>query len=321
MKINKAFLFGIPIIGLIFTKEIYSAGLFLYDIAVGRSNKMFLTKCVNIDEEADILFNNLEDNEKELNNWTQNTPTKYYNIASYDGLILFGTVFVQKQFTDKWVIIMHGYGGVGEMMNYAAKKFYENGYNVVVPDCRGHGKSQGDYIGMGWSDRIDVIAWAEKIINGNKNAKIILYGVSMGGAAVLMASGEKLPENIKCIIEDCAYTSVKDIFSYHLKNVFNIPSFPVINIVSCICKLRTGYSFKKASAIESIKRCTIPILFFHGGKDKLVPTSMVCKLYSKAKCPKDMYIVKQAGHGVSAMVEENIYWGKVFSFIKKHCSL
>ena len=41
-----------------------------------------------------------------------------------------------------------------------------------------------------------------------EDAEIVLHGLSMGAATVLMVSGERLPEQVKAIIEDCGYTSV-----------------------------------------------------------------------------------------------------------------
>ncbi|BDP53469.1 hypothetical protein EfmJHP35_13930 [Enterococcus faecium] len=75
--------------------------------------------------------------------------------------------------------------------------FHDMGYNVLVPDARGHGKSEGDYIGFGWPERKDYVQWINKVLENNgKSQEIVLYGVSMGAATVMMTSGEKLPDNV-----------------------------------------------------------------------------------------------------------------------------
>ena len=92
-------------------------------------------------------------------------------------------------------------------------KFYweDLNYNILMPNNRGHGKSEGNYIGFGWHDRLDYIEWIDYIINrSGKDSKILLHGISMGAATVLMTSGEDLPENVKAIVSDCAYTSVNE---------------------------------------------------------------------------------------------------------------
>ena len=96
---------------------------------------------------------------------------------------------------------------------------------------------------MGWHDRKDVLMWVDKIIEMDPDSDIVLYGVSMGGATVMMTSGEDLPDNVKCIVEDCGYTSAWDEFEYQLKELFGLPSFPLLNTANNITMLRAGYGF------------------------------------------------------------------------------
>ena len=60
---------------------------------------------------------------------------------------------------------------------------------------------------MGWHERFDIVDLSNYIASTYKNSQIVLFGVSMGAATVMSASGEKLPRNVKVIIEDCGYTS------------------------------------------------------------------------------------------------------------------
>ena len=72
------------------------------------------------------------------------------------------------------------------MMSYG-EKYYEMGYNVLLPNNRAHGNSEGNYIGMGWLDKDDIACWVNWINKQDPNAKIILHGVSMGAATTMMA--------------------------------------------------------------------------------------------------------------------------------------
>jgi fermentation-respiration switch protein FrsA (DUF1100 family) len=75
----------------------------------------------------------------------------------------------------------------------------------LIPDARGHGYSEGDYIGFAWHERLDYLKWIDYLININKNVRIALFGLSMGGATVMMVSGEELSKQMKSIVEDCGY--------------------------------------------------------------------------------------------------------------------
>lgn len=122
-------------------------------------------------------LNKLREKGKEF---ASQNPPRCVTIKSHDELILAGYTFEQE--SDKWAIIVHGYQGKASSMFYQAMKFYEKGFNVLTIDCRGHGKSEGDAIGMGWLDRLDVLEWIDFILDLSPQAKIVLYGVSMGGA-------------------------------------------------------------------------------------------------------------------------------------------
>ena len=124
------------------------------------------------------------------------------------------------------------------MMSYG-EKYYEMGYNVLLPNNRAHGNSEGNYIGMGWLDKDDIACWVNWINKQDPNAKIILHGVSMGAATTMMASGENL-NNVVGYIEDCGYTSVWDIFASELDKRFSLPTFPVLNISNGVAKLKAG---------------------------------------------------------------------------------
>lgn len=238
-------------------------------------------------------------------------------IESFDNLKLHGYK-INNENSNVWVITVHGYMGSGAKMASYAENFYNMGYNVLVPDLRGHGKSEGDYIGMGWNDRKDILRWIDLILKENNNAKIILHGVSMGAATVMMTSGEKLPENVKCIIEDCGYSSVVDEFEDKLKNIFNLPKTPILQAADLVSRVRAGYWFSDASSVNQLKKAKVPILFIHGDKDDFVPYDMLDKVYNAADVEKEKLVVEGAEHAKSAYVNPELYWNTISNFINKH---
>jgi len=113
-----------------------------------------------------------------------------------------------------YAISCHGFTGDPSQNNIYARRFYEMGYNVILPYLRGHGKSEHNYTTMGWLERKDIIHWINYIINKDSEAKIILHGVSMGAATVMNATGENLQKNVVCCIEDCGFTSLYDLYIF-----------------------------------------------------------------------------------------------------------
>ena len=241
-------------------------------------------------------------------------------INSFDNLKLHGYKVLNPNNSNKWVITVHGYTSEGINMSSYAKNYYDMGYNVLIPDLRSHGLSEGDYIGMGWDDRLDIVSWINNILEDNADAEIILHGVSMGAATVSMVSGEDLPSNVKAIVADCGYTSVWDEFAYQLDDLFSLPQFPILNVSSLVSKVRAGYFLGTASSLKQVEKSKTPILFIHGDKDDYVPYYMMEELYNATSSEKEMLTIKDAGHAKSSEVDPETYWTTVYNFTNKYIS-
>ena len=239
-------------------------------------------------------------------------------ITSSDNLKLHAYEVKNENKTDKWAIVVHGYTSEGKLLSSKAKHLYNMGYNVLVPDLRSHGTSEGNYIGMGWHDRLDIIDWINYIVKNNPKSEIALHGTSMGSATVLMVSGEKLPSNVKAIVADCGYTSVYDEFSYQLKQLFNLPAFPIMNFSDVVTHIRAGYCLNDASAINQVKKSTTPILYIHGDKDDFVPYYMMDELYNATNSEKEKLTIEGGEHANSDLVNPKLYWSSVNSFLEKY---
>lgn len=132
---------------------------------------------------------------------------------------------------------------------------------------------------MGWPERLDIVAWIERIVQADPEARILVFGESMGAATAMNVAGESLPANVKCIIEDCGYTSVWDEFSLQLKDVFGLPSFPLLDVANLVCNVRAGYDFHEASAWSSSSMRRFPCCLSTATRTPLVPYSMLNQNY------------------------------------------
>lgn len=222
--------------------------------------------------------------------------------------------------TTKTIIVAHGYMGNKEQMASYIRLWHRQGYNVLAPDDRGNGQSQGDYYGFGWPDRLDYLKWTRQVIRRvGQNSQIGLFGVSMGGATVMMMSGEKLPSQVKAIIEDCGYTSVGDELEYELNQLYHLPKFPLLYTASWVAQAKAHFNFMTASSVNQLKKNKLPIFFIHGAKDTFVPTKMVYQNYRATTVKsKQLWVAPGAGHAESYTRYPQLYQQKVSQFMAKY---
>jgi hypothetical protein len=286
------------------------AGFHFYNVAVKRSTKQFLT---NNPDLAGVGAATTSEQE----NWLDAHGYADVFITSRDGLRLHGCYLPAAEPTSKTVILAHGYASCGKDMAGFAKFYYEQlGFNVLMPDARGHGESEGDYIGFGWHDRLDYLRWISLVSKQlGEQAEIVLHGISMGGATVLMAAGEHLPSQVKAVVSDCAYSSVRDQLAYQMKRMYKLPAFPVLNVTSLVTRCKSGYSLDEASAVRQMRKAKVPTLFIHGEDDTFVPYQMVHQLYAACAAPKQLLVVPGAGHGLAYSTDRQGYRGALRQFI------
>lgn len=246
------------------------------------------------------------------------TPCKEIFTFNKFSETLFADYYAAESQSNVYVISCHGFTGLPSQNSVFTRRFLEMGYNVLLPYLRAHGKSEHNYCTMGYLERLDIIDWIDYIIDKNPDAKIILHGASMGAATVMMATGERLPSNVICCIEDCGFTSLCELYNGQIKAKTRIPPFIILNVVNAVSKFKLGCYLYDVSPIDAVRQSQTPTLFIHGDKDKVVPFSMLHPLFKNASCEKEMLVVEGATHAASAYVYPEIYWDAVSKFINKY---
>lgn len=191
----------------------------------------------------------------------------------------------------------------------------EKGFNILIPDQRAHGVSEGKSIAFGVRERYDCLDWIEyAIARFGAQTRIILVGVSMGAATVLMASELDIPDNVKGIIADCGYSSPEAMIKKVIKDL-RLPGFVVYPCVRLSGRLFGGFDIEEASPIGALSHLSLPVLIVHGEKDGFVPCDMARDMQKASGC--DLLLIPGAGHGLSYVVDTEKYRMEAENFIKK----
>lgn len=256
--------------------------------------------------------------EAEGDAWLEKQDYDHIVIKNAKNKPIHAYVVKAKEPTDKWVICVHGYTSEPKRMGSYALHHHNRGYNILLPALRGHNVSEQHNITMGWLDRLDMLDWINYLIKTYGDISIVLHGVSMGAATVMMTTGEKLPENVKCCVADCGYSSVWDEFKNEMKQTYHTPPLPILIPSTVISKVVNGYGFREASCVNQLKKSVTPTIFIHGEEDVFVPYRMMDLNYNAAACEKEKLSVPDAEHAEAHLVHPELYWSNTFRFIDKY---
>lgn len=250
--------------------------------------------------------------------WIETVKREKIYADTIDGYRLVAEEFPERT-SETWVLLLHGYTGWKEEMYQFAYWYQEQGYAVLVPDLRCQGESEGDFIGMGWTDHYDCQLWIEHILEESPNAKIVLHGQSMGAAtALIMAGSPEVSDHIKAVVSDSAYTTAYEMFGDKITEWFHLPAVLFVDSACVMLRLRGGYDLRDASPLRAVEGSRVPILFIHGDEDKMIDVNMSYELYDAAVCEKELFIVEGAGHAQAQDKDPEAYYGRIEDFLSRY---
>ena len=238
-------------------------------------------------------------------------------IKSKDGLKLHAYYFKCPKETHKTIINVHGwYGNALDDVQFTVSNLFDE-YNILLPDLRAHGLSEGKYIGFSILDKDDILLWCDYISEKDNEATIAISGCSMGGATVMMIASS-VKDNVKALIEDCGFYDAWDTLVFAFKFKF-VPRGLILNLLNMYSKMLAHYDLKKNKAIDSLKNTNKPILFIHGDQDKMVSVNACNEAFAICcSSKKEKHIFEDTTHAMSHLGNREIYEKMVKEFLDKY---
>lgn len=252
-----------------------------------------------------------------MEQWVRETRALPYvdvSITSFDGLKLVGK-FYEYAPGAPVELMFHGYrGGAERDMSGGVQRCFQLGRSALVVEQRCSKMSEGNVITFGVNEYRDCLSWLDFAIDiFGPDVKIILTGISMGASTVLMAAGQELPSNVIGILADCGFTSAKEIM-YDVIRKMGLPPRLSYSVVKLGARLFGHFDLDGYSAVEAMKTCKIPVIFFHGDADELVPCEMSRVNFDACESRKRLVIIPGAGHGLAYPVAPDVYLSALWDF-------
>lgn len=239
-------------------------------------------------------------------------------ITSHDGLRLHALWVPVKQ-SRGTVVLAHGYRS-SKYFDFSSilRVYHKLGMNILLPDQRCHGKSEGKYITFGVKESRDMQDWVTYHNANLGRHPVILCGLSMGASTMMYLADKILPDNVKGIIVDCGFTSPAAIISRVFTNTVHLPAIPAIWAAELFARVFGGFSLYQKDSRKALAQSRLPILMVHGMADDFVPAYMSQQGYDACTSEKTLFLVENAGHGTSYLEQPEQYDQHVIAFLNKY---
>ena len=223
---------------------------------------------------------------------------RWVEFKSTDGIALKGWYIPAPGPARGTIIYCHGLNRTRIEMLPRAQFGVRLGYNALLFDLRHHGQGEGNLTTLGYQERFDILGAVHFALAEQKAERpVIVWGVSMGAAAALLAAAES-PE-ISAVISDSSFLSLSDTVKHHLKLFLHLPAFPIAYEVMYWTAWRGGYrpaDFDLEKAVERIG--DRPILFVGVMGDRRMPPAVAEELFARDASPgKKLAILPGNRHG------------------------
>lgn len=291
--------------------------LFVIGIYLGVCYYIYKTVLRDYNNPPIDLVNHEEDFYKDSYQWFQEIPKDDIKTTSYDELKLHGYYIPSYDKKSKnLAIIVHGYQSKATDMIIIAKMYCEMGFQVILTDLRGHGKSEGNYTTFGHHEKYDLKKWIQYALrNYGNDLSILIHGVSMGAATTMMVTGLDIPKDkIKFMLLDSGFTALGKTLTNTKRSKGLKVFYPGINL---IIYMQHKFIFWNVRPIKYMRKNTIPFLIVQGDKDTAVSVSMAKKLYSVSPTiNKEILIVKNSRHALGFRDDYKLCYETLYENIK-----
>ncbi len=209
-------------------------------------------------------------------------------------------------------LLFHGYSRSKDQVLDALPWFHQRGFTVHLIDFRASGGSTGRRTTLGVEEARDVAAavrWAAA-----RGGPSLLYGFSMGGAAILGALARRdLP--VEAVIVDGVYERLASTLGRRLRSV-GLPPSPARELLMLLGSVELGRSAWRVAPVEDAAAVRVPALVLVGAADPRVgidEAGAIARALPKGR----LVVVDGGGHEPAFVSAPSVWEREVGAFVER----
>jgi pimeloyl-ACP methyl ester carboxylesterase len=213
------------------------------------------------------------------------------------------------------VLLLHGIRGDRVSMVSRAGLLHAEGFSTLLIDLQAHGETPGGEITLGWREAADVDAALGWISQRRSGSPVGVVGCSLGGAAFLYSSQRRKPA---AIVLEAVYPRARMAIENRLRTRFGAAAPFLVPLLTMQLPLRVGVSAEQLEPIRYASGLKGAVLIIAGEKDRYTTLAESLELYEAMPQPRDMWVVRDAGHQDFLARDPAGYQAHAISFLREH---
>jgi uncharacterized protein len=188
------------------------------------------------------------------------------------------------------------------------------GYSVLLIDFQASGETTGDHITFGWKESRDVLAAIDFIRQADATVPVAIIGSSLGGLAALLATPAL---KIDALVLEEVYPTTEIATRNRMENYLGVFGRTLTPLLINQLQWRLGVSASQLRPVDHIANVDCPMFIISGENDRNTRPTDTSMLAERARNPKEVWFVPNAGHVDLHRAARQEYETRVLAFLVK----